>query len=262
MTRSSAHAVSLTPLGGPTVLIGFAGHRFLVDPTFDTAQDYPIGSRVLAKTSDAIVSADEIGPVDAVLLSHDQHPDNLDRAGRAFAENAPLVLTTRLAAGRLRGHCRGLLPGKRTDVGSVSVTAVPAQHGPDGTEDKTGPVIGFVLEAPDAPTVYISGDNASLDVVCDVADRFPEIEIAIPFAGAARTPLVDAFLTLTSSEAVEAAAILGRPRVLAAHTDGWAHFTQNGSSFRAAFEEAGIASLLLDASPGLPVHVLPSGGKG
>ncbi|WP_158865849.1 MBL fold metallo-hydrolase [Leifsonia sp. AG29] len=255
MTRTSAHAVSLTPLGGPTVLIGFAGHRFLVDPTFDPAGDYPVGSRVLTKTSDAIVSADEIGPVDAVLLSHDQHPDNLDRAGRVFAENAPLVLTTRLAAGRLRGRCRGLLPGERADVGSVTVTAVPAQHGPDGTEDKTGPVIGFVLEAPDAPTLYISGDNASLDVVRAVADRFPEIEIAILFGGAARSPLVDGFLTLTSSEAVEAAAILGHPRVLAAHTDGWAHFTQDGSSFRAAFEEAGIGPLLLDTSPGVPVHL-------
>ncbi|MEU9380602.1 cation:proton antiporter, partial [Streptomyces sp. NPDC048279] len=31
-----------------------------------------------------------LGPVDVVLVSHDQHPDNLDARGRTFAEAAPL----------------------------------------------------------------------------------------------------------------------------------------------------------------------------
>ena len=36
-----------------------------------------------------------------VLVSHDNHPDNLDDRGRALALAAPLVLTTRSGAGRL-----------------------------------------------------------------------------------------------------------------------------------------------------------------
>jgi len=47
------------------------------------------------------VSADGLGAVDAVLISHDQHPDNLDDEGRRMALGAPLVLTHPGAAGRL-----------------------------------------------------------------------------------------------------------------------------------------------------------------
>ena len=36
----------------------------------------------LVKTAAPTVAADRLGTVDLVVLSHDQHPDNLDRAGR------------------------------------------------------------------------------------------------------------------------------------------------------------------------------------
>ena len=85
---------SLIPLDGPTVVIHLAGVTFLVDPTFDAAQEYPIGSRALRKTTDATWHPDQVGPVDAVLLSHDQHPDNLDHGGRAHLATVPLTLTT------------------------------------------------------------------------------------------------------------------------------------------------------------------------
>ncbi|MEY9951800.1 MBL fold metallo-hydrolase [Leifsonia sp. EB34] len=237
-------------LGGPSLLIEFGGARFVVDPTFDRAGEYPVGSRVLTKTTDARLQPDELGSVDAVLLSHDQHPDNLDRGGRAYLRTVPLVVTTPLAAGRLDAACRGFEPWDSVVVGGVTVTAVPAQHGPDGTEAATGPVTGFVLEAEGSPTLYISGDNASLRLVAEIAEHFPAIELAVLFAGAASTPLVDGFLTLTSAEAAEAARILGRPRVLPAHAEGWAHFTEGTDDYVAAFAAAGLGDLLLDSTPG------------
>lgn len=245
----------LIPLDGPTVIIELAGARFLVDPTFDKAQAYPIGSRTLVKTTDATWTADQVGPVDAALISHDQHPDNLDHAGREFLRGVPLILTTCAAAGRLGGAAIELKAWASYRVGAVTVTAVPAQHGPDGSEHLTGPVTGFVLMAAGGPTIYISGDNASLEAVREIAGRFPLLDVAVLSAGAARTPLVDGYLTLTSEQAAEAAEILGRPRVLPVHTDGWAHFTQNGQTLRTAFAKAGLAELLLPAVPGRPVTI-------
>lgn len=65
-------------------------------------------------------------------------------------------------------------------------------------------MIGFVLTAPDLPTIYIIGDNASLALVQQVADRFGPVDTAVLFAGAARTPLFDgALLTLDSAQAAE-----------------------------------------------------------
>src|SRR5512146_1910190 len=220
----------VTHIGGPTALIELGGLRFLTDPTFDPPGDHPVGQRVLTKPSGPAVDPASVGRVDAVLLSHHQHPDNLDRLGRAFLDGVPLVLTTAAAADALGGTARRLDRWQAVDLdrpsgGSLRVTGVPALHGPPGSERLTGDVTGFVLSGDGLPTVYVSGDNASLGIVQSIADRFSRIDVALLFAGAARTPLLDAYLTLTSEEAAEAAAILGARHVVPLHVDGWAHFT-------------------------------------
>jgi len=237
-------------VGGPTALIELGGVRLLTDPTFDPPGDHPIGTRVLTKTTGPAVAAEELGRIDAVLLSHDQHPDNLDEAGRALLAGVPLVLTTELAAQRLGGAARELPSWERTAVGAVTVTAVPAQHGPDGTTHLTGPVIGFVLSGDGLPTVYVSGDNASLDVVRAVAGRTGPVDVAVLFAGAARTPVVDGYLTLTAEDAAEAAQILGARTVVPVHAEGWTHFTQGIDDLVAAYAARGLSDRLRVLSPG------------
>jgi hypothetical protein len=37
-------------------------------------------------------------------------------------------------------------------------------------------------------TIYLSGDNASLEAVADIADRSGPIDVAVLFVGAARVP--------------------------------------------------------------------------
>ena len=93
-------------LGGPTAILEIGGLRLLTDPTFDPPGDYPIGGRKLTKTLGAVAGPAEIGTVDAVLLSHDQHPDNLDHEGRKYVSGAPLVLSTPAPA-RQGGAGRG-----------------------------------------------------------------------------------------------------------------------------------------------------------
>ncbi|SDZ17338.1 L-ascorbate metabolism protein UlaG, beta-lactamase superfamily [Geodermatophilus africanus] len=248
---AAAEQVAVRVLGGPTTLIGYGGLRFLTDPTFDGPGEYPLGGgRSLTKTAPCAVDPAELDPVDAVLLSHDQHPDNLDTSGRALLAGVPLVLTTRSAAARLGGATRGLAPWDavelpRPDGGSVTVTATPAQHGPEGCEPVTGEVVGFVLTAVGLPTVHVSGDNASLDVVREIADRVGPVDTAVLFAGAARTALFDgALLTVDGTRAAEAAAILGARRVVPAHCDSWAHFSETRDDVVAAFTAAGIADRL------------------
>ena len=248
---AAAEQVAVRVLGGPTTLIGYGGLRFLTDPTFDGPGEYPLGGgRSLTKTARCATEPADLGPLDAVLLSHDQHPDNLDTSGRALLAGVPLVLTTRSAAARLGGTTRGLAPWDavelpRPDGGTVTVTATPAQHGPDGCEPVTGEVVGFVLTAVDLPTVHVSGDNASLDVVREIADRVGPVDTAVLFAGAARTALFDgALLTVDGTRAAEAAAILGARRVVPAHCDSWAHFSETRDDVVAAFTAAGIADRL------------------
>ena len=83
--------VRLSHIGGPTVLIEFGGWRLLTDPTFDPAGGkyrfgWGTGSQKLTGPS---VSPEELGEIDAVLLSHDHHDDNLDKAGRCCRGPGP-----------------------------------------------------------------------------------------------------------------------------------------------------------------------------
>ncbi|MHB1526770.1 MAG: MBL fold metallo-hydrolase [Candidatus Dormibacteria bacterium] len=263
-------SLTIHAVGGPTLLIELGGLRLLTDPTFDPPGSYPVGQRTLTKTTSPAIDLGALGRVDAVLLSHDQHPDNLDSAGRELLAKVPTVLSTLGAAVRLPG-VRGLdiweqvrLP--RPDGSILEVTGTPAQHGPDGTGHLTGPVTGFVLSAVDLPTIYISGDNASLDLVDQVAERFPTIDVAVVFAGAARTPLLgDAYLTLTSGQAVEASRRLGARWVVPAHFNSWAHYTEGADQIRAACTTAGLLDRLVLLLPGeraeLPPRDSPGGDK-
>ena len=248
---------AISVLGGPTTVVDIAGHRIVMDPTFDP----PGAHAYLTKISGPAVGADALGPVDAVLISHDEHPDNLDDSGRRMALAAPLVLTHPGAAGRLGPPAVGLAPWQSHQLngssGIIAVQAVPAVHGPDdGQRDASGhvncEVTGFVLSGPGLPTVYLSGDNASIAAVKDVADRVGEIDVAVLFAGAARVPAKERGrpLTLTAARAAAAAEILGAKVVIPAHVDGWAHFSEGVGEFLTAFDQAGIANRLKVAPHG------------
>ena len=247
-------SVTFRTIGGPTTVVEVGGRRLLVDPTFDEPRDYEMGGgRTLTKTQGPALSAAEIGPLDAVLLSHDQHADNLDESGRALLAGVPVTYTTPLGAERVGGNAVGLAPWEEATLGQLTIIAVPARHGPEGTEHLVGPVIGFVLIGPGEPTTYISGDNASLDVVREIAARFEAIDVALLFAGAARTPLIDGDLTLGAAAAAEAAQILGEPEVVVVHCDSWAHFSDPCPNVAPAFAAAGLSAILHRPAHGEPV---------
>jgi L-ascorbate metabolism protein UlaG (beta-lactamase superfamily) len=248
---------AIAVLGGPTTVIDIAGRRIVMDPTFDPPgpHDY------LNKLTGPAVSTDDLGQVDVVLISHDQHPDNLDDAGRRLAQAAPLIVTNPGAAGRLGASAVGLQPWQSYYLpggpGRIAAQAVPAVHGPaDGMRDMEGhvncEVTGFVLYGPGLPTVYLSGDNASMSAVGEVADRVGDIDVAVLYAGAASVPTKERGrpLTLTSARAAAAAEVLGAKVVIAAHVDGWAHFSEGPAEFAAAFDQAGIKRVLRTAAHG------------
>ncbi len=87
--------LKFTYIGGPTALLELGGLRLLTDPTFDPAgEEYPTGVYTLRKTAGPALGPESLGRLDAVLLSHDHHFDNLDHAGRTLFERAGGVLTT------------------------------------------------------------------------------------------------------------------------------------------------------------------------
>jgi L-ascorbate metabolism protein UlaG (beta-lactamase superfamily) len=132
------------------------------------------------------------------------------------------------------------------DGSTVTVTAVPAQHGPRGSEDQQGQVIGFILAAHDAEPVYVSGDNASRRVVREIVERIGVIPIAVLNVGAVQLAKFDgAYLTLSADHAADVTEILGARVAVPLHFEGWAHFTQDAAALTAAFTGNGLSDRLV-----------------
>jgi L-ascorbate metabolism protein UlaG (beta-lactamase superfamily) len=231
--------------------------HWLTDPSLSPPGEYAGG---LVKTTGPAIEPDTLPAIDVVLLSHEHHSDNLDPAGREFLPGATQVLTTAQGAENLGGNAVGLEPWssvevERSGLEPVIVTAVPAQHGPDGTDHITGPVIGFVLHAPGDDKVYVSGDNASLDVVRVILDRLGPLDVAVLFAGAVQVPhrFDRAYLTLSSDRAAEATKLLGVRAAIPVHFEGWSHFTQGARELDAAFAGNSITDRLVLAERGQTV---------
>jgi len=253
-------APRVTLVGGPTALIEIDGFRLLTDPTFDPPGEYRLPYVTLRKTVGPALMPNQIQPIDAVLLSHDQHADNLDRAGRAFLAEAPRAFTTVAGATRLAGRTQGLAPWEtaqlsRPDGATLHLTSTPARHGPAGIEPLSGDVIGFVVESsnPSTRPIYITGDTVWFAGVAEVSRRFPA-GLVLLFAGSARTrgPFE---LTMNTNDAIETAHAFADATIVPLHCDGWAHFTQGRDDLEASFRALGLQPRLQLLDPGVATPI-------
>jgi len=245
-------------IGGPTALLEIEGLRLLTDPTFDPAGGaygrFPV---VLRKTVGPACGPEELQPVDAVLLSHDQHADNLDLRGREFLPRARSVFTTQAGAKRLEVGAVGLAPWQSVPFGPIEIVATPARHGPPGIEPVTGDVTGFIVYPAAKPEegVYITGDTVWYEGVAEVARRYP-VRMVILFAGAACVKLRGPFhLTMNTKDAIATAQAFPHALIYPVHHQGWEHFTEGQEDLIAAFASAGLAGRLRPLELGVPVEM-------
>ena len=170
-----------------------------------------------------------------MLLSHDHHQDNLDRAGR---ELLPRMGDDRDDASRRSTPRRpargGSLPGaprsSRLDGRPpIEITATPCRHGPPGSGPVVGQVIGFSLrwDGQAHGTLWISGDTVLFDGVRDVARRI-QVSIAVLNLGGVTFPWLSGPLryTLNADEAIELCRELNPRAIIPLHFEGWKHFRE------------------------------------
>ncbi len=254
VARTRVSGVRITHLGTATALIEVDGVRFLTDPVFGAPPatyrfGWGTGSRLIAGPA---IADSELPPVDAVLLSHDQHADNLDPAGRSQLTGRP-VFTTMAAARRLGGHAHGLRPFDFINFHGVRVTATPARHGPPGVVPFSGPVVGFVIErlATGKPSIYISGDTVWFRGVRQVARAFT-IGYAVLHMGAAGFPAWGPLrFTMSSAGAIKAIRALRPQVVVPVHYTSWSHFREPVERARALLAAAELPSRVCWLTPGV-----------
>ncbi|MBG0569230.1 MBL fold metallo-hydrolase [Actinoplanes aureus] len=241
---SPASQVRITHIGGPTTLIEVGGWRLLTDPTFDPpGRRYAFGwGTSSTKLTGPAIPAGQLGRIDAVLLTHDHHGDNLDTLGRTLLPDADTVLTTVSGAERLGGGAQGLAPWATTILSApgrptIEITATPCRHGPPLSRPIVGDVTGFALQwnGQRHGVLWISGDTVLFAGLRTVAERL-HIGTAILHLGGVRFPITGPLrYSMTGRKAVELCQAIRPHTVIPVHYEGWRHFRQPRHAVERAF---------------------------
>lgn len=253
----------ITHIGTATMLLEVGPIRFLTDPVFDPPggkYNFGYGTSSTKLTAPAI-KAEDIGKIDAVLLSHDHHEDNLDRAGRALLPLAKHVLTTTAGAKRLGGNAVGLQSWRNRVIESngfqIKITAMPAHHGSLGSHLIVGETTGFMLEweGQKHGALYISGDTVWFNGINEIAHRY-KVGTAILHIGKASFPVTGPVrFTFNAKEAARAIKALNPRTIIPIHYEGWKHFREPRAEAEKQFRAAGLEEKVQWLPLGAPVNV-------
>lgn len=239
--------VHVTRIGGPTALIEVAGWRLLTDPTFDPPGDkYSFGWGASShKLLGPAIAAADLGRIDAVLLSHDHHGDNLDVAGRALLPDCGTVITTVAGARRLGGATVGLGPWQTTlleapELPMIEVMATPCRHGPPLSRPIAGEVTGFALrwDGQEQGVLWITGDTVLYEGIRDIASRLKVGAMLLHLGGVQFPVTGPVHYTMTAEKGVDLCRMVQPGIVMPIHYEGWKHFRQPEDHVEQVFAEA------------------------
>lgn len=244
-TTSIKHSLNITFIGTATAILEIDGSNILTDPFFSPAgRVWDLGVASLKVSKGPGLQMNQLPPIDAVLLSHEDHPDNLDDLGRNLLDGRR-VFTTQDGAKNLapRPGVVGMSPWETKllviNGKGYEVTATPCVHMPGGE------CTGFVISAPEfgqtnglPNAIWFSGDTVYIEELKGIGERF-HVEVAILNIGAARGP--ENFpLTMDGKDASRIFQELGADILVPMHYESWEHFTENAVGLTKAFEESGI----------------------
>lgn len=246
--------VDVTFIGTATAIIRIDDVTFLTDPAFDPAgTEYPVPpingqSMSLVSELEPAIKINDLPHIDGVLLSHEDHDDNLDHIGRRFLQFhhpnnkkgiSPSVFTTPDGDRKLKETVGERVKGLQdwetitAEVGNKTfkITATPCKHYPDNE------CIGFILETdsfgvcektglPNA--IWFGGDTVNYPEIHKVKERW-NIVIGLFNLGKAIVPIPSGELqqiTMGAEDCVDLCRVVPVQNIVPMHFTGWGHFTE------------------------------------
>jgi L-ascorbate metabolism protein UlaG (beta-lactamase superfamily) len=151
-----ANRLEITWLGHATVVLKLPnGKRVIVDPWLGNPNCPP-----------ALSKPDALKPIDLVLVTHGHFDHITDVMAVHRATGAPVIAPDELANYFRR---KGLADAREMNIGGsqeaagVRITMTQAAHSSSFWEEERlvylGSPTGYILRAPDMPTIYIAGDT-------------------------------------------------------------------------------------------------------
>ncbi len=189
--------LTLTRVAHSTTLIDIGGHIILTDPWFSEKWGYYHGEPYG-------VTLDQLPKLAGVIVSHG-HYDHYDMdAFAAYPDKAVPMLAKRGIAKAARAvgftNVTEMDAWEQANIGPLTITAAPGKH--------AVPEITYVITGL-GRTVYFGGDTLLIPELTEIAQRFPQSDLAIlAVNGLILRPLLNRQVVMNAEEAAELCTIL------------------------------------------------------
>ncbi|HEY3614826.1 MAG TPA: metal-dependent hydrolase [Gaiellales bacterium] len=208
-----------------------AGARVLIDPWITGNPSWPAGL--------------EVDRCDAILLTHGHGDHASDAVAIAQQHSAPVATLVELAGWLEKqgvADAVGFNKGGSIEVAGLQVTMTNAVHSssaPDGTP--IGDPAGFVLEAPDLPTTYFTGDtgvHADMGLIGEI------------YAPVITVMSIGDHYTMGPRQAAYAARLVGSAEIVPGHYGTFPLLTGTPEALRTELARIGVGATVLEGKPG------------
>jgi L-ascorbate metabolism protein UlaG (beta-lactamase superfamily) len=236
-----------------TLVIDYAGKRFLVDPLLADQGAYPgfagtANSHLANPLVGLPVSIDELLDVDAVVVTH-LHADHWDDAARRLVPRGlPLFAQNEADAAALRAD--GFADVRLIDGAvfeGITLRRTGGQHGSDQVMavigERMGEVSGVVFSHPLEPTLYVAGDTVWNRHVGDSLAAWRP-EVVVLNCGDAQVPGLGAII-MDQHDLARVARAAPQATIIASHLEAVNHCVLSRAALRAFLDKEGLRGRVL-----------------
>lgn len=181
--------MQITQVRNATLLIDYAGSRFLIDPMLSAKESLPgfegtANSHLRNPRVELPLPITDLLEVDAVIVTHD-HPDHWDDAARAqIPKHLPLFVQHQQDAEAIRacGFEDVRLLDEQSEFAGIRLQRTGGQQGSDQVMvvlgERLGEVSGVIFSHSDEKRLYLAGDTVWNEQVAQALRRHtPEVII-------------------------------------------------------------------------------------
>ncbi len=245
-TNTSMKNIEIQLIRNATLRIQYAGKMLLVDPMLGpkaSFMSFVEAGKDLNPTIDLPIALEAVTQdVDAVLLTH-PHLDHFDGVAKDTLDKALPIFVQPSDAAMVSetGFTSVSSVADSARFGDITIHRTTGKHAHDPKmAEALGQVSGFVLQAPQHPTVYLVGDCVLDDTVkAQIAQYQPDI-IVTNSGGAVLSGLR---ILMDEAETVAVGKQAKKATIVATHMEALDHCKVTRGSLTQASKQAGITVL-------------------